>query len=197
MTLYAVPHRLTHRGRYLAVVLAVALAAGAVFVATLVSRPLDAAAGPPGPPPLAAGEDALAAGEDAPAAAAPTADGIDAELAARFAAAQEAAAAEGVSLTITSGKRSAQEQRKLVDEAIEKYGSVQEAHRWVLPPESSAHVQGLALDVGPTDGALWLGQHGLEFGLCRVYANEVWHFEKLPDGLTECPAMHPDSSSGW
>jgi hypothetical protein len=67
----------------------------------------------------------------------------------------------------------------------------------VLPPESSAHVQGRAIDVGPTDGALWLEQHGLELGLCRTYANELWHFEMLADGADQCPEMHLDSSSGW
>jgi LAS superfamily LD-carboxypeptidase LdcB len=67
----------------------------------------------------------------------------------------------------------------------------------VLPPETSAHVQGLAIDVGATQGAYWLAEHGLEFGLCQTYANEVWHFEKLPDGADTCPEQHPDSSWGW
>ena len=49
----------------------------------------------------------------------------------------------------------------------------------------------------PTEGALWLGEHGLDFGLCRTYANEVWHFEPLPKGATTCAPMLPDSSSGW
>ena len=178
MTLYAVPRRLTRRGRFVAALAVAVLSALAVVVALLVSNPPSATAKAEGPPSLSP-------------------DGIDADLAARFTAAQEAAAADGVTLTITSGRRSAQEQQRLVDAAITKYGSIQEAHRWVLPPESSAHVQGLALDVGPTAGALWLGEHGLEYGLCRTYANEVWHFEKLPDGLTECPPMHPDSSGGW
>jgi len=127
----------------------------------------------------------------------PALTGVDAELARRFLSARDAAAADGVTLTITSGKRSAQEQQELVDEAIARYGSLREAQRWVLPPDGSAHVVGLALDVGPTDGALWLGEHGLGFGLCRTYANEIWHFEKLPDGRTDCAPMHDDSSAGW
>jgi zinc D-Ala-D-Ala carboxypeptidase len=129
--------------------------------------------------------------------AAASAHGLDPELQRRFAAAQAAAASDGVDLTLTSGWRSAGDQQALVDAALERYGSPQEAHRWVLPPEASAHVQGLAVDVGPTDGALWLEEHGLELGLCRAYANELWHFEKLADGATACPEMHPDSSSGW
>jgi len=122
---------------------------------------------------------------------------LDRTLALRFARAQVAAAADGVTLTLTSGRRSAAKQDELVAEAVEKYGSTAEAHRYVLPADKSSHVQGLAVDVGPTEGALWLGEHGLDFGLCRTYANEVWHFEKLPPGRTTCKKMHPDSSWGW
>lgn len=125
------------------------------------------------------------------------ATGLDPELQRRFDAARAAAAAEGVELRLTSGWRSAAEQQAIVDDAIDTYGSLEEARRWVLPPESSAHVQGKAIDVGPTDGALWLEQHGLELGLCRTYANELWHFEMLADGADQCPEMHLDSSSGW
>lgn len=140
-------------------------------------------------------------GDPAPAtfapAAGPEADGLDPELAQRFRRAQKAAAQDGVELTLTSGWRSAAEQAALVEQAVERYGDEAEAHRWVLPPETSAHVQGLAIDVGGTEGAVWLGEHGAELGLCRTYANEVWHFEKLPDGASRCPAMAPDSSAGW
>jgi hypothetical protein len=126
-----------------------------------------------------------------------TATRLDAELARRFAAAQRAAAADGVELTLTSGWRSAAEQQALVDQAVAHDGSVAEAHRWVLPPETSEHVKGLAVDVGPTAGALWLGTHARKLGLCRTYANEMWHFEKLADGATECPDLHLDASWGW
>lgn len=126
----------------------------------------------------------------------PTPTALDPELAQRFADAQAAAAAEGVTLTLTSGWRTADEQQVLVDEAVATYGSVEEAHRWVLPPEKSAHVAGLAIDVGPMDGALWLGERAAQFGLCRTYDNEWWHFEPMPaDGV--CPTTHPDSSWGW
>ncbi|MET0789032.1 MAG: M15 family metallopeptidase [Cellulomonas sp.] len=137
-----------------------------------------------------------ARGSDLPRASA-SPRGLDPELVRRFEAARAAAAGDGVELTLTSGWRSAAEQQEIVDAAVERYGSPEEAHRWVLPPESSAHVQGLAIDVGPTEGALWLEQHGVELGLCRAYANELWHFEMLADGATACPPMHPDSSDGW
>lgn len=124
------------------------------------------------------------------------AQGLDADLAARFAAAQTAAAADGVELTLTSGWRSAAEQQEVVDATLERYGTP-EGYRWVLPPDESAHVQGLAIDVGPTAGAYWLQEHGLALGLCPTYANEVWHFEKLPDGATQCPEPHADASWAW
>jgi zinc D-Ala-D-Ala carboxypeptidase len=142
------------------------------------------------------GDPVLAAGTFAPAEG-PEAKALDRELAHRFRHAQEAAAADGVELTLTSGWRSAAEQADLVDQVFARYGDEAEARRWVLPPETSAHVQGLAIDVGGTDGALWLEEHGYELGLCRTYANEVWHFEMLPEGATRCPAMAPDSSAGW
>jgi hypothetical protein len=189
-------------------VLAVLLALG---VAAAVLRPgglgrttsTDAALDPTADP---AARDATDPAVDpaAPAlAAAPRTDGagpatgLDPELAARFAAAQEAAAADGVTLTLTSGRRTPEQQQELVDDALARYGDPAEAHRWVLPPETSAHVQGLAIDVGPTEGAYWLQEHGLEHGLCPTYANEVWHFEMLPAGAAECPEPHWDSSWGW
>jgi len=149
-------------------------------------------------PPRPAGDDE--AGDDARVEAVVaelTAAGIDPELARRYARADAAAAAEGVDLVITSGRRTAAEQQRLVDDAVARYGSLAEARRWVLPPDRSAHVTGHAIDVGRTEGALWLGQHGQAFGLCRVYANEIWHFELLPDGAERCPVLLPDSSSGW
>jgi LAS superfamily LD-carboxypeptidase LdcB len=151
--------------------------------------------------PLRARLDVDALGAAAPSSAStdgsPPVAGLDPELQRRFDAAQAAAAAEGVALTITSGWRSVAEQQAIIDQTVDQYGTAQEAHRWVLPPEQSAHVQGLAIDVGPTAGALWLGEHGTEYGLCRTYANEAWHFEPLPDGNTTCPEPHPDSSWGW
>jgi LAS superfamily LD-carboxypeptidase LdcB len=113
----------------------------------------------------------------------------------RFARAEAAAAAEGVELWITSGWRSAEEQQALVENSLAAYGSTEEARRWVLPPEKSAHVAGLAIDVGPEPGARWLDAREAEFGLCRTYENEWWHFELMPDG--GCPQRLPDSSWGW
>jgi D-alanyl-D-alanine carboxypeptidase len=42
----------------------------------------------------------------------------------------------------------------------------------------------------------WLIQHGAEYGLCQVYANEIWHFELLTDSGGTCPPLMKDSSAG-
>jgi LAS superfamily LD-carboxypeptidase LdcB len=82
-----------------------------------------------------------------------------------------------------------------VDEAIARHGSAEAAHRWVLPPERSAHVAGLAIDVGPAAGARWLEERGSAYGLCRVYLNEPWHFEPLVAPGTPCPELQPDAGA--
>lgn len=113
-------------------------------------------------------------------------------LASRFAAAEITAAREGINLYITSGFRSQARQEVLFANAIEKYGSETEAAKWVLPAHFSHHPQGLAIDVNyPKDpsGAKWLEDNGARFGLCRVYANEWWHFEGVIAPGQSCPAM--------
>ena len=103
-----------------------------------------------------------------------------------------AARADGVALRVTSGWRSTDHQRRLYEAAVAKYGSPGVARRWVLPPEESAHVRGEAVDVGPPAGAAWLERHGVRFGLCRRYANEPWHFERLAGAKgSACPALEP------
>lgn len=103
-----------------------------------------------------------------PASAQDAVTAVDPELMRRFELARADARAEGITLTITSGWRSAAEQQDLVDDAVDRYGDDAEAHRWVLPPETSAHVQGTAIDVGDTAGALWLGDRQERYGLCRT-----------------------------
>ena len=113
-------------------------------------------------------------------------------LQARFDAAQIAAQREGVHLYITSGYRNRDRQAALFADAIKKYGSESAAAKWVLPPQYSHHPHGLAIDVNyPRDrpGALWLDKNGSRFGLCRVYANEWWHFEGVIAPGERCPAL--------
>jgi D-alanyl-D-alanine dipeptidase len=114
----------------------------------------------------------------------------------RFEAAHLVAAREGVNLFITSGFRSRERQGELFEEAVEKYGSESEAAKWVLPPQYSHHPEGLALDVnypGDRKGAKWLEINGSRFGLCRVYANEWWHFEPVSAPGEPCPVMAPNA----
>jgi hypothetical protein len=117
-------------------------------------------------------------------------------LIARFEAAQLTAANEGVRLYITSAFRSRERQAVLFADAVKKYGSESEAAKWVLPAQFSHHPDGLALDVNyPSDpyGAKWLEDNGARFGLCRVYANEWWHFEGVIAPGQICPAMSADA----
>jgi D-alanyl-D-alanine carboxypeptidase len=97
------------------------------------------------------------------------------------------AEARGVELKVTSGWRSKEYQQRLLDEAIALYRSEEEARRWVHPPEKSKHVTGEAIDIGPTNAADWLIQHGADYGLCQTYANEMWHFELLTTRGGQCP----------
>lgn len=121
---------------------------------------------------------------------------IHPELLQRFNAAQLFAGRDGISLAITSGFRSLERQAFLYQQEVEKRGSETEASKWVLPPQSSNHPKGLAIDVNyPTDpaGAMWLERNGWRFGLCRVYANEWWHFEGTFVPGRKCPPLAPDA----
>ena len=103
------------------------------------------------------------------------------------------AAADGVGFYVDSGWRSPEYQEQLLREAISKYGSEQEAARWVAPPNKSAHVSGDAVDIGPSGAAGWLSEHGAEYGLCRIYGNEPWHFELRPAAIAHgCPPTYAD-----
>lgn len=117
-------------------------------------------------------------------------------LQARFFAAATAAEREGVRLYITSSFRTLDRQALLFQRAVVKYGSKREAAKWVLPAEFSKHPKGLALDINyPNDraGAHWLDRNGSRFGLCRVYANEWWHFEGVIAPGQICPPPAPNA----
>jgi hypothetical protein len=103
------------------------------------------------------------------------------------------AADDGVQFYVDSGWRSPEYQERLLREAISKYGSEAEATRWVASPNTSAHVKGDAVDIGPSGAAAWLSEHGAAYGLCQIYANEPWHYELRPEaGDHGCPAMYAD-----
>jgi hypothetical protein len=119
----------------------------------------------------------------------------------RYVVAKIAAKKKGFTLQVTSGWRSYSYQAKLFKRAIKRNGSVAEASKWVLPPEKSNHPWGLAVDVNYGTGgakgkkaAAWLEKNGFEYGLCRRYENEWWHFEPLVAPGQPCPAMEPYAS---
>lgn len=92
---------------------------------------------------------------------------------------------------LTSGHRDAAEQHRIFGDAVRSTGSTAAARMRALPPEESAHVQGVAMDVRPTEGARWLEANGWRYRLFRIYDNEWWHFEYRTDVPTRLP--HP----GW
>lgn len=100
----------------------------------------------------------------------------------------------GTTFRVTSGWRSRAHQQRLLDVAVEEHGSLQAARQLVSTPEKSMHVRGKAIDIGPTDAADWLVQHGADYGLCQVYANEMWHFELLTSPGGTCPPLSADAA---
>ena len=117
---------------------------------------------------------------------------LDRTFEVRFVAAQAAAKAIGFNIRITSGFRSQQLQERLFNDAVKKYGSENEASKWVLPKEISNHPKGIAIDVnypGDRTAVKWLEENGSTFGLCRVYENEWWHFEPVIAPGELCPPM--------
>jgi D-alanyl-D-alanine carboxypeptidase len=103
------------------------------------------------------------------------------------------AADDGVEFFVDSGWRSPEYQERLLREAVSKYGSEAEAARWVATAETSAHVSGDAVDIGPSGAAAWLSEHGAEYGLCQIYGNEPWHYELRPEAIDHgCPPVYAD-----
>jgi hypothetical protein len=103
------------------------------------------------------------------------------------------AADDGIQLEVNSGWRSPAYQERLLQQAVARYGSLAKAERWVATPETSAHVSGDAVDIGPTRAARWLSEQGDRYGLCEVYRNEPWHFELRPGAIDHgCPRPYAD-----
>lgn len=126
---------------------------------------------------------------------------LDPQFKNRYNAAKAAAKKKGYSLQITSGWRSYKYQKQLHQRAIKRHGSVAEATKWVLPPEKSNHPWGIAIDINYKVGgkkakraAAWLETNGYQYGLCRRYENEWWHFEPLVAPGQPCPVMEPYAS---
>ena len=103
------------------------------------------------------------------------------------------AADDGVVFFVDSGWRSPEYQNELLREAVSEHGSEEEAARWVATAETSAHVSGDAVDIGPSDATAWLSAHGAEHGLCQIYGNEPWHYELRREAIDlGCPPVYAD-----
>src|SRR5215208_1750827 len=103
------------------------------------------------------------------------------------------AANDGVEFYVNSGWRSPEYQNQLLREAVSKYGSEEEAARWVATADTSPHVSGDAVDIRSFDATAWLSEHGAEYGLCQIYSNESWHYELRLQAIDRgCPPMYAD-----
>jgi zinc D-Ala-D-Ala carboxypeptidase len=103
------------------------------------------------------------------------------------------AAGDGVEFYVYSGWRSRRYQEQLFREAVSKYGSKEEAARWVAIPGTSAHEWGNAVDLGHSDATAWLSKHGAKYGVCQIYRDEPWHYERRPNAVDHgCPPLYAD-----
>jgi D-alanyl-D-alanine carboxypeptidase len=117
---------------------------------------------------------------------------LDSDLLGALRQAATDATAAGVEFHVDSGWRSPEYQEQLRQEAVSKYGSEAEAAQWVASADTSPHVSGDAIDIGPS-AAAWLSEHGAAYGLCQIYGNEPWHYELRPEAIDHgCPAMYAD-----
>ena len=89
-------------------------------------------------------------------------------------------------MCVHDGKRSRAQQQATFDDYVTQYG-VAAAEQYVLPPDRSAHVAGYAIDVQPAASAAWLDATNGSLGFCRMYDNEVWHFEFADTFRLGCP----------
>jgi zinc D-Ala-D-Ala carboxypeptidase len=104
------------------------------------------------------------------------------------------AAKDGIEIVVNSGWRSREYQQQLLRDAVAKYRSEKEAVRWVAPPDTSSHVSGHAVDIGPSRATAWLSRHGAQYRLCQIYRNEPWHYELRGEAIAEgCPSKYADA----
>ena len=123
----------------------------------------------------------------------PTVTNLDPDLLRALRQAATDAAEYRVEIVVHSGWRSPEYQERLFRQAISKYGSKEKAARWVATADTSSHVSGHAVDIGPSRAMAWLSKHGAEYRLCQIYRNEPRHYELRPESIDEgCPSMRAD-----
>ena len=91
------------------------------------------------------------------------------------------AANDRVKFYVSSGWRSPEYQNQLLREAVSKYGSEDEAARWVATAVTSPHVSGDAVDIEHSDATAWLSKHGAGSGCARSTGTNP--------GTTNCAPM--------
>ncbi|WP_240323041.1 MULTISPECIES: M15 family metallopeptidase [Amycolatopsis] len=125
----------------------------------------------------------------------PAVANLDPDLLGALRQAAKDAAGDGIEFIVNSGWRSRDYQEQLLRDAVSKYGSEEEAARWVATADTSSHVSGHAVDIGPAEARAWLSEHGARYGLCQIYRNEPWHYELRPEAIDHgCPPMYADPS---
>ncbi|WTX00619.1 D-alanyl-D-alanine carboxypeptidase family protein [Streptomycetaceae bacterium NBC_01309] len=97
----------------------------------------------------------------------------------------------GIDLTLRSGARSYAHQKLLWETEVACKGSEAAARKRVLPPDESSHVKGTAIDIAPKAAQTWLEKNGAQYGWCRTYDNEPWHFEYAASHKNGCPPREP------
>jgi zinc D-Ala-D-Ala carboxypeptidase len=187
--------RWIRRAGLLVVVAAIAAAVGQQSPESSSSRgasPVDARRGEPRRP-LGEADGAVPDGTTVFDSEVPGVANLDAALLGALRRAATDAADDGVLFVVDSGWRSPAYQEQLLHAAVLKYGSEEEAARWVVTPDRSAHVSGDAVDIGPSAAAAWLSERGAEYGLCQIYGNEPWHHELRPQAIAHgCPPTYSD-----
>jgi protein involved in polysaccharide export with SLBB domain len=132
------------------------------------------------------------------------------------------ARAAGIKLVPASGFRAHARQQTIFDQAVDNYGSEEQAARWAAPPGYSEHHTGFALDFGDmsiggreTRAYQWLTTNAGSFGFELSFPGggavsfEPWHWRYVgdaesrkvfrsqgPQALFAAPTTHADSADG-
>lgn len=100
---------------------------------------------------------------------------------------------------ISSLDRDVQQQQRLWDEALKKYGSPEMARKWVAPPGSSNHNKGNAADLKylTPEAKDWAHANANTYGLHFPLSNEDWHIEPVGsrDGKPAAPMTLPPEAA--
>ena len=101
-------------------------------------------------------------------------------------------------LKITSGYRSPEVQAKLWKEALDKYGSVEKARKFVAPPGKSKHGEGVAVDLHYASDATkqWVHNNAKNYGLAFPLQHEPWHMELASARKRDISATQSQATAG-